>query len=649
MKRLLLAALPAALLLAACGDGPTGTAAVASVSLAPDGRTLAVGETLALEAVVRDVRGGAPEDPEVDWSSDAPGVATVDAQGVVTAVAVGTANVRAEVDGKSASVRVAVAALPPECGPGGAVRSLAVGEAAVLGGVSAHRLCVDGGAAGKEYVLVPFNGNGDGEDFLTLTFQTQGTVPVLAASPARVPSRLADAFAAPARDDEWAAKLRERTFGELAPRAAGARAALRDRISVGDGGPRLATPRNVSVGDQLTLNATVTRCEDVRRRTGRVVAVTQHAVVVADAANPAGGLTDAEYRALGEQFDALAWPVVTGAFGLPEDVDDNGRVLIFFTRAVNELTPPGSGSYVGGFFHPRDLFPTRNRDRLEGCEGSNYAEMFYMLAADPSGEVNNNPRSKELVLRASVATLAHELQHLVNASRRLYTVETDFYNEEKWLNEGLSHIAEELVFYAATGLAPRQNLSSAEILATPARQDAFARYLQQNFQRYSRFLVEPDDDTPLGEGPDDDDLATRGAAWVFLRYAADRRGGAEGAFWKALVDNDRLGIDNLQAALGTDPRLWVRDWTTSVFTDDAVPGVEARFTQPSWNFRATYATYPLNTIRIGANGSAAAGLFGGSGSFIRFGVPAAGTGSITVREGSGPPPSAAFVTIVRTR
>ena len=39
-------------------------------------------------------------------------------------------------------------------------------------------------------------------------------------------------------------------------------------------------------------------------------------------------------------------------------IDENQRVIIFYTRAVNELTPSGADSYVGGFFYNRDLFPT---------------------------------------------------------------------------------------------------------------------------------------------------------------------------------------------------------------------------------------------------------------------------------------------------
>ena len=37
------------------------------------------------------------------------------------------------------------------------------------------------------------------------------------------------------------------------------------------------------------------------------------------------------------------------AFGQPTDIDNNGHIVLFFTRAVNELTPPNAGGVVGGF------------------------------------------------------------------------------------------------------------------------------------------------------------------------------------------------------------------------------------------------------------------------------------------------------------
>ena len=85
-------------------------------------------------------------------------------------------------------------------------------------------------------------------------------------------------------------------------------------------------------------------------RTGRVVAITNKAVVIADVANPAG-FTDADYASLGATFDTLVFATDAANFGSPTDIDNNGdRVILFFTHAVNEL---GQGTL--GFAYSRDL------------------------------------------------------------------------------------------------------------------------------------------------------------------------------------------------------------------------------------------------------------------------------------------------------
>ena len=93
-----------------------------------------------------------------------------------------------------------------------------------------------------------------------------------------------------------------------------------------------------------------------------------------------------------------------------------------------------------------------------------------------------------MVLQTSLGTIAHEFQHLINASRRLYVVETTHWNEETWLNEALSHVAEEVMFYRASGLAPRQNIGLDQIQPSGRASTAFGTYMDQNIRRYQRYL-----------------------------------------------------------------------------------------------------------------------------------------------------------------
>jgi hypothetical protein len=388
------------------------------------------------------------------------------------------------------------------------------------------------------------------------------------------------------------------------------------------------------------------------------VAISNHAIIAADVSNPAGGFTDEEYRSFAQAFDNIAYPVNVENFGRPTDIDRNGKVIVFYTRAVNALTPEGSPTGVtGGFFANRDLFPRDSipAQRYEGCQGSNEAEMFYMLVPDPNGTVNNNVRTKASVERGTIATITHELQHLINLGRRIYenAAATD---EEVWLNEGLSHIAEELAFYRLSSLGPRQNLGPNRTLAGATR-EIFLRYQWQNHARLSSYLHNPEGNSPYDA---DDDLATRGAIWQFLRYAADRRGGTESAFWMALVNSRTAGLANLRNVLGTDPAPWFRDWAVSVYTDDAVPEVEDRYVQPSWDYRRIQAdpilgqfnngSFPLRTRQL-VNGTPTSFSLTNRGgtAFLRFGVAANGRAEIRTTSGGATPPAHLFVSVVRTR
>lgn len=385
---------------------------------------------------------------------------------------------------------------------------------------------------------------------------------------------------------------------------------------------------NLQVGDELQLNVqSDSACTLPDYRSGRVVAITERAVVVEDVNNPAGGFTPEEYRSIGITFDTLVYPVAATNFGEPVNLNGNGRVLIFYTRAVNELTARNQDSYVGGFFHARDLFPRTDTPRFTRCAGSNYAEMFYMLVPDPEGVVNGNRRSKSMVLNTTIGVLGHEFQHLINAARRLHVLRLSRnWNEEVWLNEGLSHIAEELIGHRMAGLTPGRNIGWVELNNEPAR-SAFTQFYSANFTRLQVYLSEPETETAIGQ----DNLATRGATWQFLRYAADRRGGAQDRLWRNLVNTEAAGMANLRAALGVEPLEWMQDWVISIYTDDEVARVAQIYQQRSWNFRSIYPAmrdsrgqplggYPLKTVTLENGRTTSLTIRAASGAFLRFGV-----------------------------
>jgi hypothetical protein len=388
-------------------------------------------------------------------------------------------------------------------------------------------------------------------------------------------------------------------------------------------------------------------------RVGQVRSIGQHVIVVSDTSNPAGGFTTAQYDSIALEFDSLAYATDTTNFGGPTDLDSNHRVVAFYTRAVNELSPPASSVVVLGFFTSRDLFSSAPAS----CPRSNEGEMFYMLVPDPTGAVNSNVRTVSFVRGSTVGTMAHELQHLINASRRVYLNGTwNGLFEEVWLNEGLSHIAEELVFYrASVGLAPRSNIVVTQLTTGPnasRRVAAFNAYANPNFGRWKGWLNRPDTSGPVKNV---DALASRGATWSFLRYASDRLNGVETAFWSSLVNTQATGTANLSAAIGgASVDDWVRDWTAANYGDDAVAGIATQYTHPSWSYRSLYialnGSYQL-VPRLLDNGVGLTLSYsrGGGTAYARFGVPASGFAKVTALSGGVAPTSPYALIVMRTK
>jgi hypothetical protein len=224
------------------------------------------------------------------------------------------------------------------------------------------------------------------------------------------------------------------------------------------------------------------------------------------------------------------------------------------------------------------------------------------------------------------------------------TAATDF--EETWLDEGLSHVAEELLFLAKTGLEPRANIDATLLRTSATYVDAFNDEAISNFSRLGKYLAAPTSNSPFA---DNDDLATRGATWSFLRYAADHTGSGDGTTWYQLVNSTSTGLTNLTQTFGANLTTLARDWATSVLADD-ITSTDARFQQPTWNMRSIFGalqsngTYPLSTTTLGSSG-ATVSVSGGSAAYLRFGVAAGQTATIQWST----LPSNMQLTLIRTR
>jgi hypothetical protein len=445
-------------------------------------------------------------------------------------------------------------------------------------------------------------------------------------------------------------RLNERSRARFRAGLGAARAALASRRAP-TAALRSVASAAPQVGDIFDINVEVDdACGNIQKRGARVVAISQQAIVLADTLNPTGGFTATDYQRFATRFDTLVYPIDVNNFGTPTDIDNNGKIIVLFTRAVNELTPANSSSYVGGFFFGRDLFPTTDTQVAQGCAGSNTSEMFYLLAPDPTGQINGNVRRTGFVDSLTTSVLAHEFQHLINASRRLYVTPNVQDFEEGWLDEGLAHVAEELLFYREAKLTPRANLGVQALQASAQTVNAFNEDMSSNTGRYRSYLLKPSENSPFRS---DDSLETRGATWSLLRYLADRKASSASASdaptWQALVSTARTGISNLSAVFGNDLPARVRDWNIAHYTDDLVAGSPVEFTHPSWNFHSIYpglknsSGYPLKVDPLSSSGATGT-LIGGAAAYYRFSIPAGATANLTM---TAPGPVSARVIRVR--
>jgi hypothetical protein len=579
---------------------------------------------------------------------------------IVTADNFGTgAILTARASGKTTTVRATVGSiaktatvivLPVPCQSGSSAFNLGVGEVALLSGTAASEFCVQGTANGAEFIAIPFYSDFTGST-LRLSISTGRTT--IGVAPNRVsPQRFAllqpTGSSLPRRDDAFERELRERSITELTPLISRARAAKQE--NTGRFNMSAAVPQ---IGDLMKLNTnSSSSCANPNLRTGRVVAISNRAIVVSDTTNPSNGFATEDYQFFGSVFDTLVYPVDTLNFGDPTDIDKNQHVILFFTRAVNELTPPNQNFFVGGFFFGRDLFPTTSDGSVQGCAGSNFAEMFYLLVPDPDGIVNQNVRTLDFVKTTTVGTLAHEFQHLINASRHIY-VNLNPTFEDSFLDEGLAHIAEELTFYRASGFTPGQNIAFQAIQSSQKAQAAFDNFGAANFRRFREFLTNPLINSPYANNAN---ITTRGAIWSFLRYAADRRGGSESEMWLQLANPPAgiHGLSNLTRAVTPDLSAWIRDWTVANYADDFATGVQSVDTYLSWNVRSivsavNQSNWPLATPSLDTTGVTSVSIADGSAAYLRFGVAANAVGGGRVTSRGATVPAGFALSILRTK
>ncbi len=517
------------------------------------------------------------------------------------------------------------------------VIALARFEARVLSGDAVH--CAVLAGAGATYLVMPqFTGPtlpyggygfriGDPEVLPTTSFVDAASL-VAAGQLGAAPMPEAQALL------DSRLRARERTMRASAPRASFSRATSDAERTV------LDTLRRFSVLSTLDATPVWAPVDAELRFDGARVAIYVDTLA-------AGALTDVELQAMGALYDGALAPRVFSTFGAASDIDADGRVIFLLSPRVNAMVTSSecaTRGFVRGFFYGHDLSSV--------AATSNRGEVFYAYVPDPSGQWSC-AHTKAEVLANLPPTFIHELQHMVSFGA--HTIQRGGASEETWLNEGLSHVAEELgsLYWEERFPAPSGRTNTAQIFP-----DSSTPYINPNLLYSYRFLFSSGSYSLTACAPGSFcSLNERGGAWIFLRWLADQKG--EGVL-RQLVQTALTGRSNLESVAGESHAALLGDFAIAISADsiEGVPRsrVAARYKFTSRNFRAIYRRlfeaygiiggvgrpFPIAPIGIG-EGTARTGTMR-PGTFLTYSV-ATGSSTPSVRLRFSVPDGSAFLPV----
>ena len=247
--------------------------------------------------------------------------------------------------------------------------------------------------------------------------------------------------------------------------------------------------------------------DSVARQTvqARVVAANERAVawIQEDLRADPDNLTDEEIRQLLDQF-AEDYETIVNIFGTPSDVDGDGKVSFLFSHLVDDEES------VAGFYSASSVLP-------EPVGNGNVTDMMFITPTQ--------------YIESYRSLLVHEFQHLINFNQHVLVRRG--MSEASWLNEGLSHLAEDLV-------ADHEESG--------------------NGRNIRAFLSAPEAIGLLGSARVDSSF--RGASYLFVRGLVDRLG--TGVLMR-LVGTGLADMDNIEEATGEPFEQWLAFWGAQLF------------------------------------------------------------------------------------
>ena len=308
---------------------------------------------------------------------------------------------------------------------------------------------------------------------------------------------------------------------------------------------------------------------------GRLRYAGAHVLLYEDRASPEP-FEAAALQRLGDLLDRTLYELGVRTFGAESDIDGNGRVIVYLTPVVNALTTPaqcGSDGYVRGFFYGTDL-GTRS-------QFSNKGEILYGIVPDAAGARScAHPVSE--VLQELPTAFIHEFQHMISFNQKVLVRRGR--EETTWLNEGLSHAAEELAgrLFEARHPAPLGRVATTQLLP-----DSAIPFYRGDIENAGYYLSASSAHS-VTSFSDLGTLEERGASWLFVRWLAAQKG--EDVLGR-LSRSPRTGRRNVEEVAGEPFAALFADFVIAL-SADSVPGI-ARSRVPA---RYRFAGRPLREL-----------------------------------------------------
>ncbi len=497
--------------------------------------------------------------------------------------------------------------------------------------------CLSIPADGGTYLVVP--------QFVTATaavnpvnFTLSAGVPGAAATRIVSASRQAPSFGMGAAPDlsqmqrslENVLRRHEREVAAAARSNGSAAGPLASRIHADAVPPALGSSTSFHVLSSFTNGSQYTTDTAILKYSGT------HLLIYVSKNAPAGGFSDGQIAAFGNTFDLDLYTIDVATFGQPSDIDGNSRVIVLLSPIINKLTKASDCTtlgYIAGFFNAVDLLPAQYPGK------SNGAEIFYSLVPDPNATVSCT-HTLAAVEQLTPSTFIHEFQHMISFGQ--HAILRGGNEEDPWLNEGLSHVAEELGSRYYENRFPPPSGRTDPDQAFPDSSQGFISGDLYNSYHYLLNTASTDtaDKASVSNwGDGDGTLVQRGAVWLFLRWLGDQQ---DSTVYGRLDQTDQTGVPNLvTAAGGTSFSTLFGEFSLALYVD-SLPGVprtsippELRFT--SRNLRALYGkqhernpanfsqTFPIEALPLTPGAARAEAMHPGTMDFFVLTAPSSGS------------------------